>query len=374
MSINYSSAIPENNKASYGEFDSVDFVLTFANASLKLGSLRLEGELEVITGAGGAFLNDAGNTNDSILYDKFVGAHGLCESIQTEMLGEVYESIGNYPRMVKQYAVARNNVSDLFNSDRVCEMRVPYDEMGRALLKGIESPVAIVPPIRENPDFSIKIDTILNSSVEELPYSKSGAIKVSVNLARNIDFFHGKDVDATTKYSIKDLRLVYRTIPRETNNNPIVLRRRFNITQSVQSSLANIQSKVPSAAVEAFTATFQEQAHANQFFYNNTDLDKIPTLRELTFLFNDQSSANITYEIKKNSVVVDKFIEALGDTHKNSMAVGNMNNNNGYGVGLRMSGGVIDLRNQKFSVQINSDISNVRPLLMHMFFHTIIEV
>ena len=47
MSISYSSAIPENNKASYGEYDTVDFVLTFPNESLKLGSLRLEGELEV---------------------------------------------------------------------------------------------------------------------------------------------------------------------------------------------------------------------------------------------------------------------------------------------------------------------------------------
>jgi len=48
MSVNYSSVIPENNKSSYSEYDTIDFVMTFENQSLKLGSVRLEGDLEVL--------------------------------------------------------------------------------------------------------------------------------------------------------------------------------------------------------------------------------------------------------------------------------------------------------------------------------------
>jgi len=64
----------------------------------------------------------------------------------------------------------------------------------------------------------------------------------------------------------------------------------------------------------------------------------------------------------------------MGDTKRNNLEVNNMIDNNGYGVGLRMSGGTIDLTNQKFSVQIDSEISNNVPLLMYMYFHTRLEL
>ena len=372
MSISYSLAIPENNKASYGEYDTVDFVLTFPNESLKLGSLRLEGELEVTQD--GDLLNAVANADKVIKYDKHVGAHTFVESVQTEMLGEVFENLTEYPRMVKQYSVARNSTEDMFNSSRVCELRVPYDAMTTMIMKGDEVRTQVVPAVRSNPDFSIKLDVLLNSSTDELPYKRSGAIRVSVNLSRNISVFHGNDVDANTVYALKDLRLVYRTLPREDNMEPITLRRRINIRQSIQSSLANIQTKVPSQSVEAFSASFQVQSQENTYFDNNLDLEKIPNLQQLQFLFNDQTNAQVTYLIKANSEVLDKYIDALGDRGRNSLAPVNMINNHGYGVGLRMSGGLIDLTNQKFSVQINSDISNARPLLMSMYFHCLITV
>jgi len=372
MSINYSSAIPENNKSSYGEYDTVDFVLTFPNESLKLGSLRLEGEFEVTQD--GNPLNDVANANKDIKYDKFIGCHSVVESVQTEMLNEVFENLTEYPRMVKHYAVSNNSTQDLFNSSNACELRVPYDAITTEIMKGVEPRTQIVPAIRENPDFSVKLDMLLNSTVADLPYKKSGAIRISVNLARNVAVFHGKDVDANTKYELKDLRLTYRTVSNEDNMNPIVLRRRINIKQSIQSSLANIQTKVPSESVEAFSASLQVQSHENTFFYNNIELDKIPNLKQLQFLFNDQTNAQVAYLVKSNSEVVEKFIEALGDSKKNQMAPTNMINNNGYGIGLRMSGGMINLTNQKFSVQIDSEISNNVPYLLHMYFHTVVEV
>ncbi len=132
--------------------------------------------------------------------------------------------------------------------------------------------------------------------------------------------------------------------------------------------------KVPSTQVEAFSSSFQVQSQENTAFYNNLTLEKIPNLRQLTFLFNDQTNANITYLLKSNSEVLEKFVDAMGDTKRNNLEVNNMIDNNGYGVGLRMSGGTIDLTNQKFSVQIDSEISNNVPLLMYMYFHTRLEL
>ena len=64
----------------------------------------------------------------------------------------------------------------------------------------------------------------------------------------------------------------------------------------------------------------------------------------------------------------------MGVTGRNNLQVANMNDHHAYGVGLRMSGGTIDLTNQKFSVQIDSGISNSKPLVYYMYFHTLLEV
>ena len=373
MSVNYSSVIPENNKASYGEYDTVDFVMTFENQSLQMGSVRLEGVVSVRQS--GQPLSELANQQLIIRYDNLVGMHALCESVQTEILGEVVENLTEYPRMVKQYAAARNNANDMFNSSHVCEMRTPADVLTTEYLKGEQVRAQITPPVRNDPDFSVRLDNVLNSSSELLPYSKSGAVRLSLNLARVNAFLYGEDVSNDTSYSVSDLRVVYRTVPTDSGSkDPVVLKRRINIKQSIQSSLANVQVKVPSTQVEAFSSSFQVQSQENTAFYNNLTLEKIPNLRQLTFLFNDQTNANITYLLKSNSEVLEKFVDAMGDTKRNNLEVNNMIDNNGYGVGLRMSGGTIDLTNQKFSVQIDSEISNNVPLLMYMYFHTRLEL
>ena len=371
-SVNYGSALPENNKASYSEYDTVDFQLTFENSSLQLGSLRLEGELEVVHN--GDFLNATANEELNICYDPMTGAHGVCESVQTEMLGQVFENITEYPRMVKQYAVARNSREDMFNSSNVCEMRVSHDILSTQLLKGEEVRTQLTTELRENPDFSVKLDTILNSSTDLLPFDRSGPVRISINLSRTNAFLHGLDVDNTTSYSLKDLRLVYKTVPGLENRNPIELRRRLNVKQSLQSSLANISLKIPSDNVEAVTASFQVQANENTATKNNLTLEKIPNLEQLQFLFQDQTNSQVSFIIKDNSEVISRFVDAMGDTGRNSSSPSNVINNQGYGVGLKMSGGPVNLINQKFGIQINSAISSAKPLIMYLYAHSVLTL
>lgn len=373
MSLTYLSAIPENNKASYSEYDTVDFVMTYENANLVMGSVRLEGEVSVTHN--GLPLNNVANKDLDIKYDRQVGGHSFVESIQTEVLSEVIENITEYPRMVKQYSVARDNQGDMFNSSRVCEMKMPQDSMTTIMLQGEEPPEQNANPIRENPDFSIKLDFILNSRDEELlPYSRTGAVRVSLNLARLNSCLYGNDVDGNTRYSLHNLRLVYKaTTDMPESNEPIVVRKRQCIKQSIQTGLANVQAQVPSANVEAFTASFQVQSKENTAKSNNLDLEKVPDLQELQFLFNDSTNQAITYLMRANSEVLYHFVDALGFTGRNQIAVENMNSNEGYGLGYRFDS-PISLMNQKLSVQINSAISNSRPLIIYMFFHSVAEL
>jgi hypothetical protein len=373
MSISYLSAIPENNKSSYSEYDTVDFMMTYENQSLVMGSVRLEGEVSVTHN--GLPLNNVANKALDIKYDRHVGGHSFIESIQTEVLSEVIENITEYPRMIKQYSVARDNQGDMFNSSRVCELKMPQDAMTTVMLHGEEPPEQNANPIRENPDFSIKLDFVLNSVDEELlPYGRTGAIRVSVNLARLNSCLYGNDCDGNTRYTLHNLRLVYKaTKDMPEGNSPVVVRKRQCIKQSIQTNLANVQAQVPSANVEAFSASFQVQSKENTAKNNNLDLEKVPDLRELQFLFNDSTNQAITYLMRANSEVLYHFVDALGFTGRNQIAVENMNSNEGYGLGYRFDS-PISLMNQKLSVQINSAISNSRPLVIYMFFHSVMEI
>ena len=48
MNYNYHRILPQNAKDSYSEFDVVDFNLSFPERSMVVGTLRLEGEVEVL--------------------------------------------------------------------------------------------------------------------------------------------------------------------------------------------------------------------------------------------------------------------------------------------------------------------------------------
>lgn len=372
MSVIYSSALPENVKSQYSEYDTVDFQLTFENQSLQLGSLCLEGVLSVKQN--NVFLNDPANKDKNICFDAMTGCHGFCESVQTEFLNEIQENITEYPRLVKQYAVARNTTQDMFNSANACELRCPHPVLTTQLLKGEEVENQPSNPIRNSPDFSLKLDTILNSSTDLMPFDRVGTVRLSLNLARVNAFLFGDDVDGNTTYYLEDLRLVYRTVPGLDNRNPIILRRRLNIKQSLQSSLANISTKVPSQSVEAMSASFQLQENEMTAEHNNLSLHKIPNLDQLQYLFQDQTNSQVSFLIKSNIEVLSRFVEAMGDSGRNNLSVSNMNNNQGYGIGLRMAGGPVDLSNQKFSVQINSDISSSKPMLIYMYFHSVVTL
>ena len=369
MAINYSSAIPENLRDSYSEFDTVDFVLTFDNSALQLGSIRLEGDLEVTKN--GARITA---TND-LKYDRTVGAHSFIESIQTEMLGQVFENLVEYPRLQKMYASGKNQQGDMMNTNNVCELKTPYDYFTTLLLGGNQPENQLTTPIYEDVDFSIKLDCLLNSASSWIPYSKTGPIRISLNLARAVSALYGRDMANDVTYSLKNLKLSYRTtMDMSVVPDKVTLRKRMSIKSSIQSSLANVQAKVPSNSVEAMFASFQEQSHENTDFWNNLALDKIPNLDEIQFLFNDTTNQFISFVIRSNPEVLLNYVKALGETGRNAVTLKEMNNNDGYGVGVSMGDELIDLTQQKFGIQINSAISSSKPMIMYLYFQSVIEV
>ena len=368
MSVIYSAAIPENIKASYGEYDNVDFIMSFSNQVLVCPSIRLECDLEVTQN--GLPLNDTANTYKNILMDKLVGGHAFIESVQTEVQGQVIENLNEYARYVKMVSAATLSNDSMYSSAQVCELKGATDHEIQMMLKGEVVATQPAVPLRNNPDFSIKPKMLLNNGRGMLPYSRTGSVRISFNLARINSALYGLDVSADTKYVLKNMRLTYQTYPDVGQGQAMIpFAYKLAIKQSIQSQFANISTKVP-ATVNSVSCSLQYQDEENTPLNNNQQLQKIPNVEQVQFLFNDSSNKYITFSLKNNEEIVSRFIESLQDTGANSMSVNKLNNNNGYGMGLRFGGDFIDLRNQKFNIQVNSALSSNTPMILYMYFHS----
>tara|TARA_R110001632_G_scaffold24785_2_gene68713 strand:- start:2194 stop:3324 length:1131 start_codon:yes stop_codon:yes gene_type:complete len=370
----YHSVIPENNKASFTEYDNVDMMMTFEGRSLNLNSVRLEGVLNVTHD--GTALSTTANEAKDIRFDKLVGGHSFIESIQTSFqTGGLIENLNEYPRLVKSMVSATEGVDSMNNASNVCQLKAPTGEMTNLLMKGVSVENQLTTAIRSDPDFSIKPKFCLNSAIgDHLPYAKSGAIRVSFNLARVFACLYGLDVASTTAYSISDLRLTFTSVPEmaEHMDRTIVMNTILNLKQSVQSSLANIQTKVP-AICRGVTISFLKQTSENVARDNNLQLEKVEGLNEVQYLFNDSTNSLISYILRDYEEVISRALESVYDSGKNNATMNALADNMGFLAGLDF-GGMVDLRSQKFGFQIDSAIIPSSAMIAFMYFHSQVVV
>jgi hypothetical protein len=374
----YAEALPTNQKSSYGEFDTVDFNLSFPNRKLAVGSVRLEGELEVKYD--GRFLNstdsvDGTTVNGKMIYlDHMNGMHSLCEQITTRAGGKVLETLSEYPRYAKMSLSATSTRNDCLNSDRACELATAFDMLSLCNLQGVvPATQSATEPQRLNPDFSVRPFMCLNSGSSNLSYKKSGDIEVSFTLNRVFGLLFGNDVNSKVSYVVRNLRLRYITVPEDDDDEPVILKTKRFVGSSINSSFANIQTRVP-AICTAVSISAQISANENTGVHNNVELNKIPALERTVFMFNDNTAgAIVSYTLKNNSEVIGRGIDSLLDTGRNALSPQNLAENDGWIAGLAFDSAT-DLSQEKFSVQFTSGVTNSVPLRIYMYFHSFVEL
>lgn len=376
----YHSLIPENNKSSFTEFDNIDFLATFEGRSMNLNSVRITGEVAVRHGNPSLPLSDASNHKKDIKLDRLVGAHAFIESIQTSFFNgtNLVENLNEYPRYVKMKNAGRKGVNEMNNGSNVCELLAPLDDMTTLILKGTTPPSQTTPaqdPL--DPDFSIKPEFCLNNATgsPHLPYSKSGAVRITINLARTFACLYGLDVDSTTSYTISNLKLSFSSVPEDPSHmeEKSVMRTIIQLKQSIESSFANIGVKVPEIC-DRVSCSFQLQNQENTAKNNNTELQKVKGLTEVQFLMNDSTNSIISFLLRDYEEVISRYIGSFYDTGKNALSVNQLNNNDGFGVGIDLDN-FYDFRNNRFSLQLSSAVnSSADNLLIYMYFHSVLSV
>ena len=369
MALRYESIQPESVKDSYTEYDTLDYVITAPGRSIVAGSARLESDFRVQKNAANL------TAGDDIYLDNMTGGHTFIESmtITTRAQGNV-ENITEYGRYSSMLTKGQKTSDDMFNGTEVCEFKSADPKITKHLLRGVKTQTA-GSTLNDDNDFSIRLNCMLNNVLSDnkvVPLARTGGeIRLSIRLARVFNALYGTGVDSTVTYALKNTRLCFTTVPDAGDVGPIVFRSVVGLKQNVNSSFINIASQVPAVAT-GVSATFLEQSREGAAVYNNMALEVLPNLSELQFLFNDANTP-ITYVINDRAEILQRYVDSLRSAGANAASLQSVYANKDYGIGLRFNSAV-DLRGQKFNVQLQSGADSAQPFQIFMYFHTLVEM
>lgn len=379
--IRYHGVRPENKKDYYYEFDTVDFLMSAQGRKFNGGSVRVIGEVECDY----TVIPAVEPITTKVCYDGFVGAHSWFDRVDTSfgMVGSI-ENIGDYPRYVAAKAQASLCKEDLFNAVYTCENRVPTDFMSNMMLKGMvdislsdSETYAAASGFIKPLDFSVKLDFCLNNMIgdAQLPYAKTGDVKVSLTLARNLSVLFGNaNIGSGISYKLKNLMLVYTSVPDNGVYAPQYnMKVSTNLKQSLQSSYASISTKVPITASSAFITCIL-QSNENNALRNGMKGEELPNVSEVQFIFNDAMNQEFTYTLNNREEILFNYIKAVSNgVSTNNASLNTLASNQAYGLGINF-GQLLDLSKSKFGVNINSDVSSSAPYVLYMFFSGLLSL
>ena len=389
----------DNVRLSYSPFDTVDFSLNFENRAMIAGSVRIEGNYRITESDGTTALT---GEDDKVCVDHRIGSHAFFHSMQTvvQNVGNI-ENIVEYPRLVATVDNGRLSDNDLMSASMVCENRSPDRKIQRALAQdkcpadkgggatgntkaqhlgsGYDASTNLTQVERVLPDFSIKPKIAVNNVIGQnalLNYSTSGQIRISLNLERDLIVLQNNTKKADAKnytYTLSNVRVTFASVPELPKQLPIQMRSHLCLKSTINSNLANVSSKVP-AIVDSVFISFLPQGRESSRLFNNTELEKIPSLNKVLFSFNDSTNKYISYELKKLKEIIYQGILAVNKSNpsKNATSMAKLDASKSFIMGLDL-GNPIDLSNQKFNIQIESETNNV-PFLMFSYYSSILSL
>ena len=91
-------------------------------------------------------------------------------------------------------------------------------------------------------------------------------------------------------------------------------------------------------------------------------------------MFNDNTSKYISYVIESKEEALEKGVESMVASGVNGVfSAGKLQRNGNFMLGLPFNG-FIDLSNQRFNLQLVSDINSQHPYNLFLYFHSIISL
>lgn len=371
--MSYNATFPLSQREQYNPNDNVDFTLQFSGREILVNSIAITGKLVV--------LNDgsAVSLNNDFRYDAFTGAHGLFQNITTSFNDRIVENFQHYPRYVKMLDTATDdNMGIMGTARKSCELKFYNGDNDRNQSEGINCILAL--PVDGEGDitdggrsFCIKPKVCFNNTSQNLGYSKTGEIKITLQLSSVSQFLFGADVDNNSSYYLTDLELLYRTQVEQPKTAPTTMTVFSNLKQIVSSNnqVLNVMAPIPTTNL---SCTFCSLIKESQLTENYLSFDNLPSFKRVEFTINDLNQGIIEYPIEHVEEVLLNYLMSLTNMVKGRQCLApnylSAVRDNVLGVGLWYEQ---TLQNTKMSVNLQADeVSNENQYACYMYFKGLI--
>jgi len=363
----YHQTEPVSVQARYNQFNTVDLQISCGEGrSLVAGSVRINADLRVL--ASGVI------STGSRTFDKNVGGHAFWDnmSVSTQQQG-LLENSQNYSRMVAQDSVCSLNELDMLDSRNQCELKATNQLISTDYASGFSPTLGTGTVVPVDADFSIKPLICLNKADRDIPFSKTGVITLSANLARDMDSLYGQLQDVNTTYELRNIRCTYKSVPEDKNPDPINMTVVHNIKSNMLSGTSTFSVNVP-AVCKSVAMNFIPVANDSVQVFNAYQLENIKGFEEVQFMMNESvSNSLITYVLSDQTEILQRYIDAVRDTSHNQVSIDKFRANDGWGMGLKFDEPT-DLTNNRFTTQIRSGVDNIYPVNVYMYFYADIQI
>src|SRR6056300_133649 len=252
--IFYNSTKPYNVKATYAEYDNLNFAINYGEElSLISGSVRLNFDLTMLD-ENDAVISPGKNT----FIDAMTGGHAVVSSVSTALRTGQLENLQNYNKYVSMKNNASLTKNSTFASDKVAELIGHDNNLQRFALRYPSSSGTAAASMVSTVPVSLKLECVLNhmtDTEEDTPAllsGKNGEISVQIQLERALALFCGPTAGFT--YTIANPSLTYQTTSAAPSKS-VLMRVKQSLKQNVNSNNFNLSSNAP-YIVEGVSGTF----------------------------------------------------------------------------------------------------------------------
>jgi len=353
-------------KSSYTENDQLEWVMTFENKRLVANSVRISGTLRVQH-------NGSNITHgQNIFMDSQVGIHSFWDNWNVSMdnIGFV-EQLNQYGRFVKQMnQTSQTSLQAQSETDKTVELLCGSDSQTAFLLQGMSDAPSGASATKPVP-FNFKPKFCLNKMTANLPYKKSGSVRVSVKMTPILNALFGSTVNSLTTYTIENLELHYQVVPDTGAGGDLVIETSTMIRTMISSTNQNVSSKVPLVSY-AVTGNFIKSSESNTYANNSFAMQEPPSVDRVTFHINDNNQL-VSFPLISQEEILLNYLDAAGSSRYNDLRLSKLREGESYGVGLNFGGGV-DFTNMKFGMNLLTNVSNADPYVLFLFFHGVMKL
>jgi hypothetical protein len=285
--IRYHSVIPTNDRpgvfnanqqiasGGFSDSDLIDFEFDVPGRSLVRGSLEISADVTFLNG--GVIVAAPDLVNSFIGLDHNAGAHALFESFSTSSVQQGnLENIGTaYPRFAAVMLAGQNNRVDIPEVSKLLEWRTP-DDLISGSFAYVRTQAGNGATVSERQRFNLSPRIMLNRTSADVPFSKTGRMRISTNLTTPNRLFQNKLAAAGANgFRLANLRLNFRTVPEVASKAPITAMKVVALKTTIASSLSNVSVNIPSPAATGITICFQRASNENVASANCNALEYI---------------------------------------------------------------------------------------------------